>query len=1091
MTSLPCLTGSKHELTRRMRNVKTSASLFALRSHRAVILALCIAFAMFGFAGNLLAQKGLATLRGTIIDPSGATVPGVSLTLVDLSSKVTRNALTKGNGNYEFGAVNPGTYRLEVTKTGFKDMSLNDILLEDGRVSVKDVSLAVGSNTQEITVKDTPDVITSDTGVLRDSFDSNQIKLTPTNDQNPGPEALLSSLPGITASGYSVQISGQGSNQLVLNYDGLQNREGNQNVNINFYQEFTATTSNATAESASAVSENSTSKRGGNQFHGGAAYRMFNNSFNAAGYFAPQKSHSLMDEVLAELGGPIIRDKTFFYVGYMKQLYYAGTYNQNEVPTAAMRNGNFGNTTIIDPTTNAPFPNNTIPTSRISAVAQAAQNAYIPLPNQNLSDPTLDNFGWTHPFPSDIFEGAWWFVRIDQQITSKNSLSFRFSSKGAPYVLANNLPALFRTRERYNNQYTLADTHIFSSSIVNEFQIARSYLKLLDGNTEGGATPLQGATVINQIGLQGINTNGTQGIQGFPSMNVSGYADLSVPSGGLLDDEHDLVIQDTLTWSFGRHVLKVGGNLITYKTAKGVVPDFGSFSFDGSFTGNGYADFLLGLPRKSERSNPINNQAYVSKEAGLFAQDSFKITPRLTIDYGVRWDYYGLPYYTDNLGYNWDMTTGAVVVSPSSLSQVSPLFPSNIKVVGGQVTGNAKLDNLRPRLSAAYRLKQDMVLRGGYAEFTERFGISDRAYTGGPFGVAENYTNVNVPGSNGTGALFALPNPFPSSLSLAASPSQSVTGYSLNTSNGVIRQYNVSLEQKIFKDVGLRMSYIGSHGSGLNYQANINLQRPSLNPYNASNNPWPQFNSINYWYSNGSQKYNALQVEVQRRTGWFGFDGHYTWASNLNNFSDTENPYDILSHWSKDATTRRHVAVINTFINLPFGRGRTYMNHAPTWMEHTLGGWNLQSISYFSSGLYMGPTYDGADPSNTGTFGGITDRVPNVSLYPSGKNPASWFNPAAFTTPQPGHFGNAGVDAIEGQGLLSTNVSLNKTFILTDRLHFLLTGAASNVFNRPGFNDLDTDISDSTAGQYYDITPDHVGDRSGRRMLTIKGRFEF
>jgi len=133
---------------------------------------------------------------------------------------------------------------------------------------------------------------------------------------------------------------------------------------------------------------------------------MFNNSFNAAGYFAPQKSHSLMDKVLAELGGPVVRDKTFFYVGYMKQLYSAGTFNQNEMPTSAMRNGNFGNTKIIDPTTNAPFPNNTIPTSRISAVASTVQNAYIPLPNQNLSDPTLDNFGWTHPFPSDISEGA-------------------------------------------------------------------------------------------------------------------------------------------------------------------------------------------------------------------------------------------------------------------------------------------------------------------------------------------------------------------------------------------------------------------------------------------------------------------------------------------------------------------------------------------------------------------------------------------------------------------------------------------------------------------------------------------------------------
>ncbi len=209
---------------------------------------------------------------------------------------------------------------------------------------------------------------------------------------------------------------------------------------------------------------------------------------------------------------------------------------------------------------------------------------------------------------------------------------------------------------------------------MNEFQIARNYLKFYDGKTEGGATPLQGAAVIGQIGLQGIDTIGTQGIQGFPAMNVSGYADLSVPSGVLGDDEHDLVIQDALTWSFGRHVLKFGGNLINYKTAKGVVPDFGSFSFDGSFTGNGYADFLLGLPRKSERSNPIYNQAHVSKEAGLFAQDSFKITPRLTIDYGVRWDYYGLPYYTDNLGYNWDRNTGAVVVSPPPLITLEIVF---------------------------------------------------------------------------------------------------------------------------------------------------------------------------------------------------------------------------------------------------------------------------------------------------------------------------------------------------------------------------------------------------------------------------------
>jgi hypothetical protein len=388
------------------------------------------------------------------------------------------------------------------------------------------------------------------------------------------------------------------------------------------------------------------------------------------------------------------------------------------------------------------------------------------------------------------------------------------------------------------------------------------------------------------------------------------------------------------------------------------------------------------------------NQLTASKEAGLFVQDTFKITPRLTVDYGLRWDYYGLPYITSKLSYRWDPTTGNVVVDPSVLTQASPLYPKSINLVGGQVVPDAKLSNIRPRVAAAYRLGRDMVIRGGYAEFTERFGISDRATSGGPFGIAENYTNVNQPG---IGPLFSFPNPFPASLSLAASPSQSVTGYPTKTDNGVIRQFNATVEQVFAKDFGFRLSYIGSRGSRLNYQANINKPQPGLVQFTPSRNPYPQFNSIKYWLSNGSTRYNALQVEVQRRTGWFTFDGHYTWASNLYNYGDTENPYDITSHWSHDSTTRRHYAVINTGIELPFGRGRRYMNSAPGWVDGALGGWSLQTISYFGSGMYFTPLYSGSDASNTNTFGGIPDRVPNVSLYPAHQGVRSWFNPAAFT----------------------------------------------------------------------------------------------
>jgi hypothetical protein len=1034
------------------------------------------------------AQKGLATLRGTITDSTGATLSDAIISLQDPDVGSVRTFTTKSNGTYEFQSLNPSTYQLRVSKQGFREISLDGLRLEDGRVSVKDLQMALGSASQEITVVDKPEVITADTGKLQSLFDEKRVLTTPTNDQNPGPEALLSSLPGIQANGYTVQIAGQNANQLVLNYDGLQNREGNQNVNINFYQEFTATSSNASAESASAVSENSTSKRGGNEFHGGAAYRMFNNTLNAKGYFDPHKTHSQMDEILGEIGGPVIKDKTFFYVGYMKQLYAAGSFNQATTPTLDQRNGVF-TSTIKDPKTGLPFNHNTIPNDRISPVAQKLQSTYYPQPNQGKSNSSANNYGWTHPFPSDIYEGAWWFARIDQNITQKNSLSFRYSSKGAPYVLANNLPALFRTQERYNNQFTLADTHIFTPSVVNSFQVARNYLKLFGGETEQGQTPVSGANVISQIGLQGINTTGLDNIEGFPAMNISGYASLSTSTGGLSPAEHDWVFQDSLSWAFGRHVLKFGGNFINYNTFSGVIPDFGTFTFDGSFTGNAYADFLLGYPRTSKRSNPIYNQTYASKEAGLFAQDSFKINPRLTAEYGLRWDYYGVPYYTNELSYRWDLSTPHSLIVPSnSLSKVSPLFPSNISVIAGQVAPNAKLSNFRPRLSLAYRVASKTVVRGGYAEFTERFAINDRANQGGPFGIAETYTNINQPG---TGPLFSFPNPFPASLSLAASPSQTVTGYPLDTDNGVIRQFNLTIEREIPANIGLRISYLGSQGSGLNYKANIDKPRPHNGAFVPGSQPYPEFNTVNYWFSNGSSRYNALQLEAQRRTGAFTFDAHYTFSNNTYNYANTENPYDILSHWSRDPMTRRHYAVVNTAFTLPFGRGQRFMNQAPHWVDTAFGNWAVQTISYFASGMYFTPMFSGGDPSGTNTFGGIPDRVPGVSLYPAHQGVRSWFNPAAFTTPQPGRFGNGGGNLVEGQGLISSDLSINKAFPLTERVKFSLTGAASNVFNHAHFNTLSTTLSAATAGQYTSVLPDYVGSRSGRRMMTIKARIDF
>ena len=285
------------------------------------------------------------------------------------------------------------------------------------------------------------------------------------------------------------------------------------------------------------------------------------------------------------------------------------------------------------------------------------------------------------------------------------------------------------------------------------------------------------------------------------------------------------------------------------------------------------------------------------------------------------------------------------------------------------------MDNFRPRFSAAYRLTDKWVVRGGYGEFTESYGYFARLLNTGPFQLAESYTNVLT---NGV-PLFTFPNPFPSSLSAASVPSQGITGYPLKTNNGAIRQYNFTIERELH-GLGLRASYIGSRGSGLNYNLNIDKPLPSTTPFSAARNPYPQFTSVSVTRNDGQWHYDSLQLEAQRRMGAFTFDASWTFANNMNNYGITENPYDVTSRWQRDGADRRQYVVVSTTWALPVGKGRRFLSTAPAVVDRVLGGWNLQSISTFASGGYFSPGFSGTNPSNTNTSGGLPDRIADGNL---------------------------------------------------------------------------------------------------------------
>ena len=438
----------------------------------------------------------------------------------------------------------------------------------------------------------------------------------------------------------------------------------------------------------------------------------------------------------------------------------------------------------------------------------------------------MNNFGWLHPWPTDLFKWDSVTGRIDHHFNDKNTIFGRYINRLTPYVLAGSFPQVGTwTRARNHHSIVVSDTHVFSPGLVNTFRWgwARDYF--FDGDTISGFTPVKGEDVVKKLGLQGVDPHNYSAM-GFPTLTITGIQQMRVQPGGVALNTNIHSFSNTTSWSKAGHVIKFGGELRWWRDFNDVIPEgtYGNFTFDGSIAGQGYAEFLLGLPTNSQRIDPLRARLRHASELGFYVTDTWKVTRRLTLDYGLRWDIFKSPTYDDNLMYNWDPASGAVIVPQQSLNQISPLYPTNtITVKAGQVVPSAKKTNIRPRTGLAYRITDTFVVRGGYGQYTESLGAFTFVNSAaGPYRIADNYTNLDQ--ARAGQPLFAFPNPFPSGLGAIAT-SQSITGFPTEADNGVIHQFNVSLE-KDFHNIGLRASYIGSRSTGLNYA----LSRISRSP---------------------------------------------------------------------------------------------------------------------------------------------------------------------------------------------------------------------------------------------------------------------
>ena len=1067
----------------------------------------------------LPAQTPGATLRGTVTGASGSPAAGIGLVVTDTATGMdVRQIETDGGGRYAAPDLAPGVYKITIEQRGYQTYVADDIVLDPGQVRIVNPKLPAGGP------EDTPAIhigaASTDTqsGTIRDLIE-NPLRWNeaPSVDKIPSPLPLLTTTPGVQGNGRGLVLSGV-SNRNVQTWamDGISDDAATVFFgNPNYFETVSVVTADPGVDAARPVGYDLVSKRGASGFHGAGYFRFETSKLDARPYFSTQQNHYSLDEAEGEAGGEIFKQRTYFFGGWMHQ---SNPYNVDlfaDVPTAQMRVRDFSQflSTSTSPTGKVvvlrdprnggvPFAGNIIPTTRVNAVVTNLLNNYLPSPTLGDANTFVQNYSWNHPYGPEVYRGNWPFLRLDHKLFDGNNLAFRFVETAFTSVAAGTIgEALDSTQGIKYKNFGVSDTWALSSRVVNRATVGYTGNYVRQGQGVGNVTPLTGDSVLTTMGIQGTNLNGYT-TAGFPSISISGMTGLStVYQGGytnnVAQNDHNVTLEDAVTWSTGRHSFKLGVQGTHFNWLLGAMPqnNWGSFAFTGQFTGIGFADLMLGLPATSTRVlSPKLNDQLRQNQAGAYIADSFRLTSRLTVDYGVRWDYFGSPRYDDGYMYSWDPATGDVLVAPGTLSSVSSLYPKSIKVMVGQVVPKAKTSNFRPRVSAAYRLSDNLVLRGGYGEFTVPDGYGANGLINdpdGPFRLTETY--VNGIASNGVPA-YSFPKAFPTTPTSTLVSTQSITALPAQADEGVIRQYNLTVERS-FGGLAVRGSYIGSRGSGMNYDLNINKPQASSAAFAASRLPYPQFNAVVATRTDGQWHYDSLQAQVQKRAGGVTFDSSFTWANNISNYANTYDPYNVTDQWTRDASDRRLYFVTAARWAIPTGKGQRWLSGAGPAADRVLSGWTLQAIGTLASGQYYSPLFTGADPANA-TSGFVTALPDCVGNPNSGAQTINqWFNPAAFAAPpaSAGRYGTCGMNILEGYPIHVAHVSLAKRIPLKEWLTATLAVQVSNVTNTPHFTIPNNNISNAGAGMFTasSAVAYYYPERQGSRQVDLKLRLQW
>jgi len=1079
---------------------------------------------LFLCGGIALGQSTFGTLVGIVTDPTGAVVPNATVTATHLATNTSKTMSTDSSGSFELLNLQPGAYNVSVKAAGFKEIVQQNIPLDPRAIVRVNAVLQVGATQTTIEVKGLVPVITTETATVSSMEGSEQINQLPINTRalDTSPLNVITTLAGVQVdsrgiAGGGISLAGMRPSQAEFSVDGFSTESvRNNGAEVEMYpstdgiSEVKVTTQLANAEQSQMGDVSFIGKGGSNHFHGALFDYLQNDALDAIPAFAHGKPPVRDNSFGGSIGGPVRlphyngKDRTFFFFDWESNRQHASSAVTQNVPTAAELTGDFSallpGTQLVNPFTGAPYTNNQIDPTTWSQTSKKMLATFYPSSNSQTGGPLNASNDFRYNFAAPVTSNQF-DVRIDQNISKKQSIFGRISYKKLTAASPMGLSLGNKDTVENPKTFVVSYNYAITSNLLNEARFGYSYQETL---TTYPKFP-NGATLVTQtLGLQQLASPFPTG-SAIPGLSFQGDSGITSISGTrqrpLTEGRYQ--IADNLTWIRGRHTMKFGFDvraleLGDYSNFNG--PDnFGYFYFQGGYTGSDLADFLLGLPTYTEVIAAGPDYKARGKAYGFFGQDSIKVTSKLTINLGLRYEYHPPLYDLTYQITQFDPATGGFIVPDDGAKLTTLAFEQGVNACGlatpvptpyglypctpyelaskvhvPQALRFGDKTKILPRANFAYRISDKTVVRAGA-------GMYDMTLLGSIFNALTSVSSSNYQAfyNSFTGGVPLIQ--FPNTESNTPSTGVSYAGgeafgtaTDIHLRDPYAEQWSLSVERDLGRQTGLRVTYNGLRSVGLIVSPDLNqIPQPQTTPYSPTEKPYPNWSKVKTLTNGGSQIYNALETAVTHRfSAGFFIQSNWTWAKNLSD-GEGDNPgsfngdygarlndhFDLHRNYGNLSFTRRHRWLTTAVVDIPVGRGMKYGSTMNPVLNGIIGGWRTSNIITLETGPFLTPYYSGsADPSGTGAPGREgaqrPDRLPASACSGLPVSEGQVFGGSCFYYGWPGpigRFGNSGVGIITGPGTAVWDFGLSKNFRLTEALKLRFEGTFTNFLNHVNY----------------------------------------